>query len=507
MKKRPPFTNNQAPTSPRGLPTVNRRRFIDTVAKSVAGVATGGLVGLEAASAVPSARSPLPYLDKGQGDYERARLNAVWNSHKPNRFPDRILFVKTQIDAVQAVREAIRNRWPVGVRSGGHSWIGNHVRDGGVLLDMSRMTKIAFDPRTQIASIEPGVRARDLQRVLNEKGFRFPTATCPAVGATGHLLGGGASFTTRLDGPSCNHVIAADVILPTGELIHATDKSAPEIMWAVRGAGPGFFGVVTKLYLKALPLHKAMLSSTYLLSADVMTEFFPWYLSVYNDLPATLQHIVFAVKSLMPDHPGIPLGVNAVALGDSEKECLDQLELFENAPFVSRCLARLPPSPWNYDIGFSLVDKLYPKGYHYRTESLWVDPFQEGFMNPMYQAIKSLPNLHSHILWAPYGGDHTHPNACYSLHSPLSLHFYGVADNEKEDEHTRQWVNDWMGKFRKFSPYHGSGKINDNGLDEFPKFYLSPENTNKLEELRRKYDPEHVFHPALGNARSPVNRT
>ena len=25
----------------------------------------------------------------------------------------------------------------IGVRSGGHSWAGNHVRDGGMLLDLS----------------------------------------------------------------------------------------------------------------------------------------------------------------------------------------------------------------------------------------------------------------------------------------------------------------------------------------------------------------------------------
>ena len=33
----------------------------------------------------------------------------------------------------------------IGVRSGGHSWAGNHVRDGGMLLDLSRLCEVEVD--------------------------------------------------------------------------------------------------------------------------------------------------------------------------------------------------------------------------------------------------------------------------------------------------------------------------------------------------------------------------
>jgi FAD/FMN-containing dehydrogenase len=51
----------------------------------------------------------------------------------------------------------------VSVRAGGHNWIGNHVRDGGMLLDLSRKSQVEIDTKNQRAIVEPGMRARDLQ--------------------------------------------------------------------------------------------------------------------------------------------------------------------------------------------------------------------------------------------------------------------------------------------------------------------------------------------------------
>jgi hypothetical protein len=146
---------------------------------------------------------------------------------------------------------------------------------------------------------------------------------------------------------------------------------------------------------------------------------------------------------------------------------------------------------------------LYPKSFRFRSEALWVDPDRPGWVQLCTEAISTLPNLHSHILWAPYGKHDTRENACYSGTSPLSLHFYGVSDKPDDDAAMSEWVDKWMNRFRKYSPNGGTGKINDNGLTEFPKYYLSPENTQKLETLRAKYDPQGVFYPCLGTPRSP----
>ena len=113
---------------------------------------------------------------------------------------------------VEAVRLARTNGWTIGIRSGGHSWASNAVRDGGLLLDLSALDGIEIDAEARIARVGPGARGRVLQGALAEHGLYFPTGTCSTVGIGGYLLGGGASFTGQMDGPACHHLVAIDVV-------------------------------------------------------------------------------------------------------------------------------------------------------------------------------------------------------------------------------------------------------------------------------------------------------
>jgi len=492
----------------------SRRLFLDLLAKSAAFAfafnAFGRVVAAKASQAGTNAISggatadgtTAPNLTRGSTAYERARLDAIWNERKPARYPDQIAIASSDQDIVAAVQLAKRNNWQLATRSGGHNWIGNHIRDGGILLDLSRMTDISIDVNSHIVSIQPGVHARDLQKSLNEVGLRFPTATCPTVGMGGYLLGGGASFTSRLDGASCFGVVAADVVMADGSLIHATDQTHPEIMWAVRGSGPNFFGVVTKFYLQTKPLHKSMLSSTYIFPASVAEELFEWHLAISGSLPLTVTHNWFAVKSAMPEFGSIPILLNAIAFGDSDGETRALLDVFEKNPLLGKAIVHQPPAPWTNDLGFSLVSRLYPKGFRFRSDALWVDPYKEGFTKLVAEAVGSLPTDRAHILWAPFSTGHQHPNACYSLESPVSIHFYGVSGEEADDKKMDDWVNGWMSKCRRYSYYGGAGKINDNDIIEFPKYFLTPENTARVGRLRKKYDPTGVFFPCIGTDHS-----
>ena len=74
----------------------------------------------------------------------------------PQRFPDRIVQAGSVDDVVAAVRAARAAGQRVSVRSGGHSWSGNHVRDGGVLIDVSRLKAFSVDKASMTATAEPG---------------------------------------------------------------------------------------------------------------------------------------------------------------------------------------------------------------------------------------------------------------------------------------------------------------------------------------------------------------
>ncbi|HSS03952.1 MAG TPA: FAD-dependent oxidoreductase [Solirubrobacterales bacterium] len=115
---------------------------------------------------------------RGEDGYEEARRAAVWNARTPERHPDLIVQAKDGEDLVAAVRMARERGWKIGVRSGGHSWAGNHVRDGGLLLDASGLDSVEIDAEAMTAIVGPGARGNDLLETLAARDL-FPPATAP----------------------------------------------------------------------------------------------------------------------------------------------------------------------------------------------------------------------------------------------------------------------------------------------------------------------------------------
>ena len=73
------------------------------------------------------------------------------------------------------------------------------------------------------------------------------------VGAIPYFLGGGASITPSVTGFGSDLITSAHLISAKGDLLEVNEKTYPDLLWALRGAGV-FFGLVTQLVIKALPL-------------------------------------------------------------------------------------------------------------------------------------------------------------------------------------------------------------------------------------------------------------
>jgi FAD/FMN-containing dehydrogenase len=116
--------------------------------------------------------------------------------------------------------------------------------------------------------------------------------TSPTVGA-GFALGGGYSLVSRAFGMACDSVVAADIVLASGELVtaNATNEHS-ELFWALRGAGAGNFGVVTHLsYALASPVPAVVSTWAFTWNAsDALHSLVAWelfLLSVFEDKRVT----------------------------------------------------------------------------------------------------------------------------------------------------------------------------------------------------------------------------
>ena len=93
---------------------------------------------------------------RGDPAYEEARLAAVWNELKPDRFPAAIVYAESEDDVVDAVNLAREQGLKVKARSGGHSWTGSSVRDDSIHVNLAALDSVTVDPETRTATVQPG---------------------------------------------------------------------------------------------------------------------------------------------------------------------------------------------------------------------------------------------------------------------------------------------------------------------------------------------------------------
>src|SRR5664279_2666570 len=99
---------------------------------------------------VESFRSALgaPVLTPGDPGYDDAR--AVWNGAIDRR-PAVIACCSTAGQVADAIRYARKSGLEIAVRGGGHSYAGNSVCDGGLMIHLGTMKSVVVDPAARRA--------------------------------------------------------------------------------------------------------------------------------------------------------------------------------------------------------------------------------------------------------------------------------------------------------------------------------------------------------------------
>ncbi|WP_037606896.1 FAD-binding oxidoreductase [Streptacidiphilus rugosus] len=154
---------------------------------------------------------------------------------------------------VQACLDIARGHGiPIAARSGGHSYLGYSVPNGGLVIDLRLMAHVEVG-RDGIAFVGPGARLIEVYAALARAGRLLPGGSCPTVGISGLTLGGGIGVLTRKYGLTCDRLAAARVVTADCSLRTASPGSEDALYWALRGGGGGNFGVVSQFAFRTAP--------------------------------------------------------------------------------------------------------------------------------------------------------------------------------------------------------------------------------------------------------------
>ncbi|KAH9817335.1 hypothetical protein DFH28DRAFT_1124736 [Melampsora americana] len=134
---------------------------------------------------------------------------------------------------------------------GGHSFVsyGLGGTDGAVVVKMNSFKNIKM-VNSHVVRVGGGVLVRELTVfLLKNGGFHWAHARGSEVGIVGSTIGGALGTVSRLVGTTMDTVVALDIILPNGNLTHATAEENADIFFAALGAGSSF-GIIVSLDIK-----------------------------------------------------------------------------------------------------------------------------------------------------------------------------------------------------------------------------------------------------------------
>ena len=426
-------------------------------------------------------------LGRQDAGYDAAR--AVHNGLVDRR-PALIVRCRTTNDVVEALAFARRAGLEVSIRGGGHNVAGRAVTDGGVMIDLAEMKGITVDPEQATVTAQGGVLWGELNDAAAEHGLAVTGGAVSTTGVAGYTLGGGLGWLMARHGLAADNLLAVELVTAEGDVLRVDAGSHPDLFWALRGGG-GNFGVATAFTFRLHPL-RTVVGGLIAHPIEAAPELLRFYRDAVADSSDDLT--VFAALVHAPDGSGAKLAALVVFHTGAAEEAERDLEALTT--WGSPLLVDVGEMP--YPVMNTLLDAGFPAG----SLNYWLSSFTRGLPDELIdtavERFATVPSPMTGILFEHFHGAVTRvgvtDTAVPHREEGWNLVIASVWTARAESETNIAWSRE---TFAALSPYLASGRwlnyLGDDQADEAVRAAYGP-NYERLREVKRRYDPDNVFH-------------
>ena len=436
-------------------------------------------------------------LAGGDGGYDRAR--AVWNGMIDRR-PAVVARCRNKADVQAALGFARAHGLPVSIRGGAHNVAGHAVCDHGVMVDLSLMRNVRVDPERLRAWVDGGATWGDVDRETQVFGLATPGGLISDTGVGGLTLSGGMGWMRSRHGLCIDNLVAAEVITADGRIVRASAEENADLLWALKGGG-GNFGVVTTFEFVLHPVGPTVMFCAPIYPIEAGSgpiRFWRDFLADKNDDVASLVEFstiardpafleaswgkrvytlaaVYAGDAVAGERllkPLRDLAEPVIDLSDQMSYC-DLQKLFDaQTPFGQRrCYWK---SHYLSELSDSTIDAI----------------IQSNIAPPSPFTLSSIWNFGGAMARVP-----AEATAFGDRSMPYMLSIDSVWSEAKDDETNIAWTRAF---WKRMQPYAQRNRmyLNFPGFGEEGERLLRDtfgENYGRLQEIKRKYDPDNIF--------------
>lgn len=423
-----------------------------------------------------------PILCPGDDGYDDVRR--IWNGMFDRR-PALIARCLDAADVSAALRHAREHDLRVTIRGGGHNVAGISVADDATLIDLSLMRRVVVDTARQVALADGGCLLRDLDRATTAHNLACPSGVVGDTGLGGLALGGGYGWLARKWGLTCDHIIGAEVVLTDGTVVSVTERSEPDLLWALRGGG-GHFGIVTRFTLTLRPVSNVYLRQlTYPLDevAAAIDGYRKFAESQSEDL-----HAVAALKRPAQDRLPV-LSLTAVWLGEPEDGRL-ATEPLAGGVTPTASVERVLP----YLELQAMGDHGEPAGHRYYTKSCYLTELSGEVATRLVADARECPSHRSSIDFEYLMGAINKPpidSAFPHREAPFICTASAQWIDATEDQANINWAHR---SIHKLSAWHYGAAYSNYIQDQTdPVAVYGPQRYGRLADLKSRYDSSNIL--------------
>ena len=432
-------------------------------------------------------------IGPSDANYEEAR--AVYNAMIDKR-PGLIARCTDPDDVAAVVRFARDHGLPLAIRGGGHNGPGLGTCDDGVVIDLSPLKSVDVDPDARTVRVGGGCVWGEVDAATGEHGLATPSGIISTTGVGGLTLGGGMGHLSRKCGLTIDNLLEADVVLASGEKVHASADEHPDLYWALRGGG-GNFGVVTSFLFRLHEVGTIFGGPTFWALEDGDDV-----LSAYREfLPAAPRELNgFFMYGTVPPAPPFPdqLHLHKVAgivwcyAGPEEQAHKAMAPLLDNVPEpLMHGVQAMPHAMLQ-----GAFDGLYPKGDQWYWRADFVTEIPDEAIELHQRFGSEMPTMQSTMHMYPIDGAVHDVGPTDTAWSYRDVNWGSVFAGVDNDPANAATIRDWSVNYNEaLHPYSSGGAylnmIMDEGEERIRASYRG--NYDRLARIKAQYDPENLF--------------
>jgi FAD binding domain-containing protein/berberine-like enzyme len=426
--------------------------------------------------------------------YDKGRQAFNLNAHQ---HPALVVMAKGASDVITAVRFARERGLGVGVLATGHGVAS--PCDGGVLINTSRMRGVCVDPEAHTARVEAGVLWRDVIPEAQVFGLAGLLGSSSGVSVVGYTMGGGFGWLGRKYGFNSDSVREADAVTADGELRRVSAHEYPDLFWGLKGGG-GDFGIVTSMKFDLYPLTTVYGGNLFYpleRAPEVLDLYSRWVDALPDEMATAVAFMNFPLLPMIPEplRGGSFISVRGCYCGDppeAGEELLrswrefgePQVDTFGAMPYQQMDMISMDPvDPIGAYTHVELLGELTPEAIDTLVRVAGVDSNSPLILLELRQLggalerppadLSPIGRRDSKFTMAGVGATPT-PEVAQAVQAHLAY----VAEEMRPYETGATFLN--------FLELDGAS------ADKVRAAY-SPEDWERLIELKNRYDPENLF--------------